>query len=69
MVSVGVAGVGVAGVGVAGVGLIVLGVGVGAVGVICYTFKYFDLVKNYLLMCFAGVGVGVGIRFPPVIPL
>ena len=56
--------------------------------IIFYTFKYFNFLKNCLLMCFSsvdagvvsgvsvgigvglvGVGVSVGIRFPPVIPL
>ena len=54
--------VGVAVVGVGVVGVVVFGVGVGA-------FKYFDLLKNYLFMCFASVGVIDGIRFVPVIPL
>jgi hypothetical protein len=55
---------------VVGVGVGVVRVDVGVV-VVLYALKYFELLKNYLLMCFAGDGVGgvVGIRFPPVIPV
>ena len=53
-----------------GVGVGVVPMDVGVV-VVLYAFKYFELLKNYLLMCFAGEGVGgvVCIRLPPVIPI